>query len=312
MPTYNVGNVQDNGFELVFSNFEAFEKTFYDVQYTQTFWREVIPPASVDTNLSAGASYASYGVMDHAGRGGFLRGKSGTVPSVSFSLSKPKPIPLIAAGVSSIITLDEIRVYAEAYGKNLNTELMQIMRTGCEDHVESVFFFGDPEVDFSGWIEIPGVGITASGGVWSGRTADQIVADINNAVSNIFNDTRGIYQATTMYLPLEQYALLADKRMSDYTDSSVMDYVLKKNLARRLGKEFSIKSLPYLEGAGIGGVDRAVFQCDNPIVHKFPFPLAFKLLPPEDRGFNVEFYAEYKFGSYHCRLPAAMQYLDNI
>ena len=94
---------------------------------------------------------------------------------------------------------------------------------------------------------------------------------------------------------------------------TVLEFIKANNIYTAItGAALTIKSIRYLEGAGAGDTNRMVVAQVNAENVTLPFPLPFDLLDPQERGFDVELYAEYKFGSFHMRYPQSMIYVDGI
>lgn len=313
------GNAQTSGFEIVLSNFEHFESQFYDVLHEETHWKKAIPQASVETDIDGGATSTSYGTRDWSGQGQFAASQSGDVPTVGQNVAKPTTIPILVANVAAKISREDIRVYQHAHSGRLDSELPQVMRQACDRHVEGVFFFGDAAVGFDAWIDadsVPIVQAPLNGGAtsrkWVDKTPDEILADVNSGISQVFTTTKEIHLPDTIFIPTAQFADIAGRRITD-TNMTVLEFIKKNNIyTATTGKELSIQSLPHLTAAGAGATDRMVAIEMKPRNHKLPFPIPFTLLAPQEVGYDVHLLAEYKFGSYHNRYPLSMLYMDEI
>ena len=306
--------------ELVVGSFEDMETAFYEVLYGEIQWRDVVPEASVDTQINPGANVASYRVRDIRGKGSFRATHDQGIPTVGQSLDKIL-VPIEVSGVSAVFDRDDARQIQFGYNENLLTELTTIMREACERHVEGTIFFGDDAVkDFEAWLDYSLVTVAnapnGAGGFseWTTKTPAEIIADINNAISTVWNGTKQVHLPDTVFLPGEQLALIASTAKGEETDTTILEFVKKNNIYTSLtGTELKFKAIRYLDGAGAGGEDRMVVaqqaRTDN---FKLPFSLPFDLLEPQEAGFSVELYAEYKFGSIHIRYPSNMLYTDGI
>jgi len=311
---------RQSAMELVVGSFEDMETEFYNVQYPDLQWKDVIPEASIDTSINAGANVASYRVRDRRGKGSFRATHDQGVPTVGQTVDKVL-VPIEVAGVSATFDRDDARQIQFGYNENLLTELAGIMREACDRHVEATTFFGDDTVkDFEGWLDYSLVtvsnAVNGAGGAseWSSKTPTEIIADINSAISAVWTSTEQLHLPDTVYLPGEQLAYIASTAKGEETDTTILEFVKKNNIYTSLtGKELTFKAIRYLDQAGAGGADRMVVaemsRADN---FKMPFPLPFDLLEPQESGFAVELYAEYKFGSFHLRYPRSMFYVDGI
>jgi hypothetical protein len=315
---YNQQNNLGAGFELLFSNFEQFENEFYKTLYQPLYWRDAIPGASIDTSIHPGANFASYGVIDWVGIGGFVADYGDDVPTVYTSRSKVT-VPMAYAGIKGEYSRQDMASYNFAYGGQLDTELAGLMRMGHERHIEGVTMYGQEELGFGAYTDLPGVDVAnvpdgaSTDPEFSTKTPDEILADLFEIVESPWIDSKANFLPDHLELPPFQYALIARVRIADAVDNTVLDYFKKNNLyTQTTGKEITVVSNPHLAGAGVGGVDRMMSKVMAPELWKMPMPLALNLLPPEASGFTARIFAEYKFGPMHLRQPLSAAYRDSI
>ena len=307
-----------NALELVVGSFEDMESAFYNVLYGEHQWREIIPEASINTSVNPGASTTSYRVKDWKGKASFRARHDQGVPTVGQTVDK-NIIAIETAGVSSVFDRDDARAVAMGYEEDLLQEMPAIMRMACDNHVEGTFFYGDAELGFLGWLDYPNVDvIPAPNGVsgfsdWPQKTSDEIVFDINNAITTVWVDSKLRHLPGEIDLPPERLAFISSLRMSDASDKTVLEYIRTNNIyTNQTGNDLTIKAIRYLDGAGGGGVQRMVARDTDPRNMKMPFSIPFDLLEPQPFGFDVNLFAEYKFGSYHMPYPKSMNYTDGI
>lgn len=306
--------------ELVVGSFEDMESAFYDVLYGDLQWREVVPEASVDGQINPGANVASYRSRDRRGKGSFRATHDQGVPTVGQTVDKIL-VPVEVAGVSATFDRDDARQIQFGYNENLLTELSGIMKEACDRHVEGTIFYGDDNVkDFEGWLDYSLVTTTnapnGAGGFseWTTKTPAEIIADINSAITTVWVNSKQVHLPDTVFLPGDQLGYIASTAKGDQTDTTILEFVKKNNTYTSMtGQELTFKAIRYLDAAGAGGEDRMVVaQMGRTENFKLPFPLPYDLLEPQEAGFSVELYAEYKFGSFHVRYPACMLYVDGI
>lgn len=316
---YSVGHDPNrvNAMELLIGSFEDMKAEFYEVKYGEIQFRDVIPEASIDSSINPGATSTSYRVYDQRGKGSFRSTHDSGVPTVGQTLSK-NFVPIEVAGVSALFDTEDARQIQYGFNQSLLSELPNVMRKACERHVEGTVFFGDQDVQgFLGWLDYPGVTVTVApdpgaGTEWVNKTPDQILTDINEGISSVWNGTKQIHLPDTVYLPGSQLAYIAATRIPEI-NMTVLEFIKANNIYTALtGQPLNVKSIRYLDGSGAGATDRMVVAETKAENVTLPFPLPFDLLDPQERGFDVELYAEYKFGSFHMRYPASMIYVDGI
>ena len=305
--------------ELVVGSFEDLEATFYEVLYPEHQWREIVSEASVDTAINPGATTKSYRVKDWRGRATWRGRHDQSIPTVGRTLDK-NLVPIEVGGIAGIFDREDARQVAYGYDESLLTELPAIMRMACDNHVEGTVFFGDGNVNFDGWLDYTGVDRSdaalnagATSRLWINKTSDEIQFDINDAISTVWINSKLIHMPDTVYLPPVSYAYITSRRMSDASDKSIMEYMTTNNVyTARTGQPLKFVPIRYLDDAGSGSTARMVVAETNPRNIVLPFPLPYDLLEPQEWGFDVHLYAEYKFGSFHVRYPGSMAYIDGI
>lgn len=317
MPPYDVGSNITESYQYVLNNFEQVENQFYATLYAQRHWSTSIASGSIDRAINPGATTSSYVVTDRRGVGGFLSNYGGDVPTVGSGVRKIS-VPIHVAGISAVMTREDIRNYAYAYPGSLDTEYATVMREGCEDHVEGVFFFGQAELGIEPFLDNSGVTtVTAvnpgSGTEWVNKTPDEILFDLNDAIADVWTDSNEIHLPGVVRIPSAQFADIAGRRIAQGNDETVLSYIRKKNIyTEKTGRELDIDSLPYLKGAGVAGVDRMMVYTVDQRIHKMPFPIDFTMLQPQLEGFKIVSYAEYKFSGVHWRWEGSGIYVDGI
>ena len=317
--TFGSDPPRTSALELVYGAFEDISVAFRDVKYGELQWREVIPEASVDTAVNPGATERSYRVRDWRGQGSFRGRHDQSIPTVGRTIGKNR-IPIEVAGVAAIFDREDARQVQFGYNESLLTDLPKHMRMACERHVEGLMFYGDENVGFDGWLNYPGVpvGTAAIGAgassLWVNKTPDEIQFDINSAISTTWVNSRFVHLPDTVFIPGDQFAFISSQTINDAAGKSILEYIKMANVyTARTGQPLDIKPIRYLDEAGSGGTARLVVaeykDSDNIMV---PWPLPFQLLEPQEHGYDVNIYAEYKIGSYHMPYPASMSYTDGI
>jgi hypothetical protein len=316
---YSSGYNLTEGLEIVTSNFEALETVFYETKYQDIFWSKSIPAGAINTNLHRGATTSSYIVTDWRGSGGFISDFGGDMPTVQFSKRKVSS-PVARASVGAIYTLEDLDTYSYAYGGGLDTELAMIMRKAGEIHVEGVFHYGQSELGFEAYIDHSEVDVNnvingaSTNPEWSTKTAQEIIFDVQDAIRDMWENTKLVHLPDTIELPPSQFALLNDTLLGDtYGHSSVLEYLRKHNLYYTMtGQELTIRPNPHLDGAGVAGADRMIVKQDTAENQKMDFPIPFEMLAPLPEGMKIKVPSQYKFSSIHFRYPKAVAYWDDI
>ena len=149
---------------------------------------------------------------------------------------------------------------------------------------------------------------------WSSKTADEILADINTAISAVWsaNDCSGDALPNHILIPVEQFGQLVTRKVSDDSERSILTYVLENNLAVQQGGDLVISPCKWCRGAGTGGTDRMVVYANR--VDRICFNLTQPLRRMEteyaDMRIKIPYFAQ--FSEVRFLYPSTVRYMDAI
>lgn len=310
------GSTSITATELVVSVYDQVEAGFYDALYPEILWRDVIPSASVKTDVNPGAINYIYRSRDIKGMGQFVNGDTRNIPRVGQVVGQVT-VPILDAAVGAVVTDAEARRYQHGYQSALAQDLGEVMKKAADYHVERTFFFGNSNANFASFLNYTGVTVIPVTDAWASTTPRDWVASINDAIVSVWTASKTVHLPDTVFLPPAKFAMLTEAYVigagSVGVAVSALEYLKKNNIyTAQTGKELNIRSLRYLTGAGVDGVDRAIVGEWNDRNFVMPFPLAYQLAQPVPIALGVEMFAEYIFGSFNMRYPMAMAYVDGI
>ena len=115
------------------------------------------------------------------------------------------------------------------------------------------------------------------------------------------------FSSFTLLLPVEQYAQIAQQRLGDGSNVTVLQFMLASN-------PFLADVQPWFrcEGAGAGATDRMVLYPKTSQVVAGLVPMEFTPMPVEQRGINYIVNCLASCGGVICRYPFAMIYADGL
>lgn len=314
------GQANVNMQEIAFSIYTSVDSAFYDVEYPEHDWYKAVSEDQVLSDINAGATQYAFISRDRQGAAAFRgQAENNNIPMVSQTAGS-STVPLCASNVGAKIDNEDARQYQMGFNGNLAQDLGECMRFACDNLVERTFFFGDDAVGFKGFMNFPGVTTStaasgAAGGTeWSKKTAAEMVKDITDGLATVWTNSRGVFLPNTVFLPLEQFNLLA---VTPYTlgasaavFQSALDYVKKYNIyTNQRGKELEIIPIRYLK---TGTAGRMILQDRSKRNQALPFPMGYTLQAPVPVPLGAEFYSEQKHGSYVIRQPLSTLYVDGI
>lgn len=318
------GQANVNMQEIAFSIYTAVDSAFYDVEYPEHDWYKVVKEDQVLSDINAGATQYAFISRDRQGAAAFRgQAENNNIPMVSQTAGS-STVPLCASNVGAKIDNEDARQYQMGFNGNLAQDLGECMRFACDNLVERTFFFGDDSVGFKGFMNFPSVTVSpastaAAGGTeWSKKTAAEMVKDINDGLAAVWTNSRGVFLPNTVFLPLEQFNLLATTPYtlgaSAAVFQSALDYVKKYNIyTNQRGKELEIIPIRYLKNASASDdKGRMILQDRSKRNQALPFPMGYTLQAPVPVPLGAEFYSEQKHGSYVIRQPLSTLYVDGI
>lgn len=318
------GQANVNMQEIAFSIYTAVDSAFYDVEYPEHDWYKVVKEDQVLSDINAGATQYAFISRDRQGAAAFRgQAENNNIPMVSQTAGS-STVPLCASNVGAKIDNEDARQYQMGFNGNLAQDLGECMRFACDNLVERTVFFGDDAVGFKGFMNFPGVPTSnavsgaASGTEWSKKTAAEMVKDINDGLAAVWTNSRGVFLPNTVFLPLEQFNLLATTPYtlgaSAAVFQSALDYVKKYNIyTNQRGKELEIIPIRYLKNANASSdKGRMILQDRSKRNQALPFPMGYTLQAPVPVPLGAEFYSEQKHGSYVIRQPLSTLYVDGI
>lgn len=310
--------------ELAFSIYTDVDAAFFEVEHPEHDWYKVVTEDMVISSINPGATSYAARIRERQGTAAFVgKDENNNIPKVGQSIGAIE-IPLAASAVGATLNNEDARQYQFGFNSNLAQDLGTAMREACDNLIEQTTFFGDESVGFRGFLNYQDITVTnaASNGAqtpstaWKDKTAKQMIDDVNNALTKVWTDSKGLFLPNVVYLPMAQFALLANvpfELNASVAFSSAMTYLKTNNLySNRRGGELEIVPIRWLAGAGVDGADRMVVQDRSAKNQGMPFPLPYTVQQPVPVPLGAEFYAEQKHGSYFIRQKLSTLYVDGI
>ncbi|MCC4588754.1 DUF2184 domain-containing protein [Xanthomonas sp. NCPPB 1067] len=292
------------------------EPGVYRTVYPDIQYRDLIP---VDTSGSEFATSVTYYSQDQYGKADWINGNADDIPKAGTNRSQFQT-GVHTAGIGYGYGWEEIG-RAQLLGINLPTEDAAVARRASEDMVDRVALYGDGSKGFSGLfnaaVVIP---VAAPTGAWGTllaagtATPDQIVADMNASILNVFNGTNTTAIADRLLLPWSKFLLISTKRMSNDSDMTILQYFLANNVyTATTGQQLMVRGLRGLDTAGAGGVARMIAYRYDPNVLKLHMPMPHRFLPVFQSGpLRWDVPGVMRLGGLDVRLPKQVVYVDGI
>lgn len=292
------------------------EAQVYRIQYPEIMYPRLVP---VDNSASEWAKSITYYSVDRVGNADYFDGYATNMPLADINRAKYEQ-SIEMAGIGYRYTLEELGTAMMIPGLNLSSERAEAARRAYEEFMDRIARFGDVRKDTTGLFNNPYVTRTnaiadgtGSSPLWTTKTADQIIRDVQNALTQVYTGSLTVEMADTVLLPIAQIQLLANIRVPN-TYGNALDYLNKYNLyTNQTGQPLTILGVLNLDTAGLGGTARMVAYRRDPNVLKLHVPMPHRFLPVWQTGpMTYDVPGIFRVGSVEVRRPGAMTYVDGI
>lgn len=258
--------------------------------------------------------------MDQVGEAKFMAGGAFDIPYANAKMSQAtKPYYLAAIGYEW--NTQEMQRAAKL-GRALSSDKAGAAKLAADRFVYTLGMTGktpagDAEKGWTGFTNnasAPSAQVAATGTgssrLWSAKTPDLILVDINEALTAVETGTGETHVANTLVLPTTRYNYIASTRVSTGSDMTILQFLIANNVA---GEGLTILKSRALETAGTGSSTRMVAYDRNPQVLKFHLPGPHNFLTPFQKASMVyEVAGIMNVGGVEVRLPKAIVYRDSF
>jgi len=286
------------------------EASVYQMKYADIQYPNLIP---VDTSANPFVKTVTYFSANKVGVAGWLNGNADDIPMADTEHSQYET-SVYTAGIGYGYGWEEIN-QAQMLGINLAADKAFAARRAAEEMVDRVALEGDAAKGFEGLFDHSAVTATgATTGDWGGAaTPDEIIGDVNDALTNVQTSTNNIVLADTLLLPYSKWNNIASKRLTD-TSMTIFEFIRQNNVyTAQTGAPLTIRAVRKLDTAGVSGTARMIAYRRNPEVLKLHMPMPHRFLPVWQAGpLRWEIPGVCRFGGLDVRLPNEISYIDGI
>jgi hypothetical protein len=309
---FNVTDQQAMGFLV--SQTAHIEAQVVEVQYPDIQYAQLIP---VDTSANEWAKSVTYYSLDKTGRAGWFAARAHDIHVADVDRAKHE-VSIEMADIGYRYDLEELGQAMMIPGTNLSADRAAAAVRAYEEFVDDVALRGKTEKTMYGIMNYPGITAVLAKNVggnttWDAKLSDDIIEDVNNALTGVYTGSLTVEMADTVLLPVQALTILSTKRIPD-TDRSVLEYLIRNNVFTQItGRPLTIRALRGLETAGQNGSGRMIVYRRDPQVLKMHIPMTHRFLPVWQTGplvFDVP--GIFRLAGLEVRRPGAMRYVDGI
>lgn len=281
---------------------EYVESRAYEVKYPTLKGRELFP---VDYSVPTGAETFTYRMYDHQGAFNLITNYGDDFKRVNVTGVEVTG-KVHSFGASVEYSVQDLRAAAMA-GLPLQDHEVRAARRASEQKLDDIILNGEANGNLYGIMTHPNIPNAAvpngAGGTpeWSTKTPDEILADLNDIVTDMVELTKGVEAPDTLILPIAQYEIINNTARSDTSDTTILQFFLQNNMHIR-----TVESWYKLKEAGAGSTDVMIAYRNDPEVIQTVIPQEFEMFPPQEKNmaFNVPCHS--RFGGTRIRYPLAL------
>jgi hypothetical protein len=275
--------------------------------------------------LSSYASAGGLGSGQGIGNGKAWMGKStDQVTGIGLDIGKI-PHPLTPWGMELKYTILELESAAKL-GRPVDQQKFAGLQLKYQMDVDEQVYIGDTSLGLTGLVNsdlvtnVNNVVAGAAGGTtWATKTPDEILTDINTALTSVWTASAFAVMPGRILLPPTQYGSLATAKVSLAGNMSVLKYVQENNiLTTSTGRKLEILPSKWCVGAGVSGTIGTLGTVDRMVVYtKDKDRVRFPLTPLQRTP--IQYDSIYHKTTYFGRLgavevvyPETIGYFDGI
>ena len=215
-------------------------------------------------------------------------------------------------GVSFGYTIKDIRKAALAKVP-LEQRKASGARRAIEEQINSLAWNGDTDYGIQGFIKYPGTTEyvapatgTGTSKLWSTKTPDQILTDLNGLVNAVWIPTRGREMVNVILLTQANLSLIKNTRVGSTSDTTIFKFFMDNNPGIRLDW------LAELEDAGTSGTDMATAFTSDSLHVTLEVPVAFEMFEESHEGMEYVIPCHAEVGGVIVYYPMSVSWTEGI
>ena len=240
-----------------------------------------------DTDVPAGAETALTLVYDTVGMAKIVADYGDDLPRAeAVAMAIPSKVVTVADSYGyNYVELEHARM------ANVNLEARKALaaRRGIDLKLNNIAWFGDASHGITGFlgnanianVVIPADG-TGSSKLFSTKTPDQIIRDMNSLINEVNVNTNGVEMPDTVLMAPAVYDILESTPKSQYSDRTILEFL--RGAHPEITRWMKVGELT---GAGTGSTDMIVAGVFRPEYIRMESPVRFDQLPVQYR--NLEY-----------------------
>ena len=176
--------------------------------------------------------------------------------------------------------------------------------------------FGGGLVNNPDAVETTAANGAAGTATWATKTPDEILKDVNDALSAGWaaNEYDESAIPNHILLPYEQYLYIMTTKVTELATETIYDFLMKNNAATKAGGDLFIGATRWCKGAGTSGKDRMVVYNNDRRFVKMDELVPLNRIMSQPNVANVCYDTAYMANISEVQLfyPTSLRYVDGI
>ncbi|UGB46992.1 DUF2184 domain-containing protein [Frateuria edaphi] len=244
-------------------------------------------------------------------------GKDATaIQGISLDIGKTAN-PLTLWGMELGWTLPEL-ASAQRLGRPVDQQKFAGLQLKYNMDIDEQVYIGDGVLGLYGLTNSPLVTATnvvnGAGGTpgWSTKTPDEILADVNTLLSNVWAASAYAAVPGKLLLPPAKFSYINSQKVSSAGNISILQYLKDNSLSNAVnGRPLDIHPCKWCTGRGAGSTDRMVAYSQEQDRVRFPL-VPLQRTPLEYRGITQLTYYYGRLGAVEWVYPETAGYADGL
>jgi len=305
----HLSNLDENTQIHFVTELEHLKAKSYDIMHRLLKHREFIP---VSNDADPGAESIAYTQYDQVGTAKLIANYADDLPLANIK-GKKFSAPVHSLGIAFSYSLQDVRASAKS-GKRLEQRQANSAARANAELEERLASVGDTNAGLSGFLNHPNVPTISAldpgaGKAWiaDGKTPDQILNDMNLAVSTILETTNEVEEPDTIILPTREFNYIAQKRLTDLSMTIRRWFLEESPWISSIG---SWNRLRLADATGTG--PRMVVYRRDPDKLQMEIPQEYEILPVQQINLSYKVPTHSRYGGISFYYPLSAIYMDHI
>lgn len=271
---------RDSSLAYYVNQLENLDKRLYEPLVSVSWSRDIklrsgITMSNESTSFIRSAFAAPGSLQNTTGNFPWVSAETNDIPGVSVNGQKlVKPLRLLAREISySSVELDR----SQLTGQPIDVQKINAMNITYQMNTDQMCYIGSTDVSATGLLNDAGVTVTpvatgiSGSTLWSQKSADEILADVNAALTAVWLSSAYSVCPKKLLLPPGNFSYITSQKVSSAGNVSILKFLKENSIALEInGAELDIQPVKWLTAAGVASANRMVVYTDSEDYVRFP------------------------------------------